>query len=499
MTDYLLDLYFSNVNNATYCMFPRQSFIGWAKVCRRKRDKEKMLLYAMLAMGSKFGDDKHANFGKECASYAGSAISAQVGKFDLLVAQSQLIVSLYHYALGSNDLAYNYGGSAITGLVRMGLNKEEACQLEPEISTQTRLPFNFGKHQLAECKRRTFWVAFVEDRYTDAELCMIKPEDVFLRLPCSDRDFEENLSSTAPFFANRNLDTTHAEAVTRESPLSPAAWHVLVLDIFGDIVDFKFRVYRTADADYRNSYEPFYNTACARLRAWLNRLPDKLRYTAANLDRSIHDDYVGTFLSLHVLYHRCFMKLNRYLRHEIMQDVLLRNIQVAHVHARAVLKMVCDLQRAQQKPLPPTYGRSSSFTFTTICPSFGILAAIDIVSAGGWEGTLSRTRFEIESGTACLRELALYWASAQAQARLADERCKRVQNLLTRPYTSKGGAWLGKLWGMVLPVEYQDPAHDCIFGLSQIDGLPEPVEGEEPNTIYFNALKNIEELENDLI
>merc|ERR1712070_60701 len=48
---------------------------------------------------------------------------------------------------------------------------------------------------------------------------------------------------------------------------------------------------------------------------------------------------------------------------------------------------------------------------------------------------------------------------------MGELRFYQIQNICSRPYKSKGGAWLGREWGMKDPLEKEfiKVGHDCIY------------------------------------
>ena len=321
ITLHLLELYFAHINNATYCIYPRGHFLRYVKTHSDKCQNERLVLYAMLAAASIFADDTLSGFGKQCSRLVKDALASQVGRFNMAIAQTKMLLSLYHFARGSTPLAIEYSGSAMRTVTCMRLNTEEGCLDDSESMAQTRIEFSLSREQLAECKRRTFWSAFIMDRYSGTAMCTLKPEDIFMRLPCTDDTYDQSLLSDAPYFANDFIDPSHT-ILTPASPLAPMAWLVLVAAIWGDMVDFVFRAPHKASSIYVEAYKTFYTDLGNRLQGWLTRLPDHLQYNEANLDRSIQHGYAGTFISMHTLYHLSQMKLNRYLRHSLAPELV---------------------------------------------------------------------------------------------------------------------------------------------------------------------------------
>ena len=66
----LVDLYFSYVNNEIFCIFPRNTFMGWLAKSTDIPLDTLLPLHAMIAVGSVFADGEHAAVGKFFADKA---------------------------------------------------------------------------------------------------------------------------------------------------------------------------------------------------------------------------------------------------------------------------------------------------------------------------------------------------------------------------------------------------------------------------------------------
>ena len=156
-----LDLYFTHINSVTYQMFPHEPFLQWVQHIKTKSSDELMVLYSMLAMGSKFSSlDASKSEGSLFARVARYAVEKNHGQFSLQLAQSRLILALYHFSLGDAAKAWDYCGSAVRVAAGLKMNLEQAIV---KIADDAPLDFGLNRHALEECYRRTYWSAFLMD------------------------------------------------------------------------------------------------------------------------------------------------------------------------------------------------------------------------------------------------------------------------------------------------------------------------------------------------
>ncbi|SMR57168.1 unnamed protein product [Zymoseptoria tritici ST99CH_1A5] len=464
-TIHLLNLYFANVNDATYCIFPRRHFMHWLETYPSKSQNERMVLYAMLAVGSVFAGDQYSGFARRCVEIAAEAVQAKIGRFSMPVVQTRLLLGLYHYAKGAEGMVRDYIGSGINTALFLRYHTEQGC-VEDDGSERSGTEFAFTPEQTVECKRRTFWSGFLMDRYCGLTSSLINPQDVFLRLPCFEENYERGMRSDAPHFNNESIDPT--KAVTKaSSSISPMGWVVLVAAIWGDVVNFIYRAVHRSPVAYEEEYEKFYSNTCAALQSWRTRLPDQLQFSQANVEASIKGGYAGPYISMHVLYHLSWVKMNRFVRHSLIPRSLSRNVRATHSHSHDLLQVVNTL-RATKWEMAGKDPHAASFTFTTPFAGYAILAAIDVVGAGGLDSHLRSSLDLIGCGLESLRELSKYWSSARQQNKDCEIRYYQIQNVLKHPFTARSGCWLGREWGVdsssALEKEFA-AENDCIYGV----------------------------------
>ncbi|KAK4539714.1 hypothetical protein LTR36_010425 [Oleoguttula mirabilis] len=481
---HLLELYFTHINSATYCLFPRNAFIHWVRTCVDKCLNERMVLYAVLAVASVFADDQLSGFGKRCAQIAKDAISAQLGHHNMFVVQARLLVGIYHFARGAYGVAWDYSGSAIRASTSPDLRLNDEKDRDQEYGESlgsVRKEFGFTTNQLKECKRRTFWSCFLMDRYENGTLCAITVQDIFLRLPCADDAYEQGLPSGGPYFNNGGIDAADT-ILTPTSPICPMGWLALIAAIWGDALNFTNRAVHWPDSTYRQAYISQYSETHIQVQGWSSRLPEYLQYSEANLDRSIQCGYAGTFISMHALHSFVLIRINRYVRHAQVPDLIPRNIRAAHYHAHTLLTMMGAVQKSRRGFADTGTGRPTDSVLATPFVGHAIMSATDIVGAGGLDSNLGTTLDVMNGGLSCLREMAKSWNSARDQLKECERRYYQIHNILTRPFKAQSGAWLGREWGMKDPLEKEFASkNDCIYA--------DDAGGDGYTRIYFDALR----------
>lgn len=156
-----LELFFTQSAREVRILFPKRAFIHWAIECKEKCQRECMVLYSILALGSLFSKEEYISFGKLCGDRASQAVTSLFGRFSVALVQARLILSVYNQLKGKDNMAWDLSGSALRAASAMKLNTEEGCG--GGIHEYSRPYYSFSCEQLRECRRRTFWTVFLQD------------------------------------------------------------------------------------------------------------------------------------------------------------------------------------------------------------------------------------------------------------------------------------------------------------------------------------------------
>jgi Fungal specific transcription factor domain len=415
----LMRLYFLHHGaSEAHCMFPERPFMLWfTNQCVPKSPDDLMLIYTMLAMATVFSSNPlYKERGKEFAAVGRYACDQR--HYSLQLVQSRLLLALYYLANNSPNDTWDFCGAALRAATGMKLNLEID---KADIDGASEHPYNLHRDGYAECRRRTFWACYVLDKlnsFCSRQLSIINSEDVFLRLPCDAKSFEAQIEVNNPYFEPSSQIRDHVGTV------GSLAYLINICSIWGDVMANIYRHFQRADDVDEDSRKllSFHSANTVRLNEWSSSLPDWLSYSPENLARSIANGSLGSFITLHSLYHSAQMKLNRHLRpNALFQDQLERNIRTANEHAEALLLMADHLAA---RPRLQSNGEPSEFTVPFSAPFIGhaIISAVDIVTAKGYLSSLPSIPSKINGAMAVITELSTYWESAKHQRELINLR-----------------------------------------------------------------------------
>ncbi|MCJ1473635.1 hypothetical protein MMC13_002286 [Lambiella insularis] len=436
-----MDLYFTHVNSATYRMFSRDTFMDWMRSTVHKSLDELMVVYSMLAVASIFSNqDTSRSEGSAFARIARYALEKKHGHFTLQLAQSRLLLALCHFSTGDLTKAWDYCGSALSVAAGLQMNSEQGILKNTE---GTPLDFGLNRHGLEECYRRTYWSAFVMDRYNrtgSGVVFSFQKEDVFLRLPCNEVCYDKQMKTDTPYFDNGNIDKQMNNAHDPQS-LGFMAYLIQISTIWSDMLATIYRSKHQSPKAYLVGYAQLYDDTNLRLDSWLSSLPSSLQLTAKNASSSVIRGYADTFITIHSLYHTTGMTLNRRVRHNLLAaDLIRRNLHKAVQHADGLLTMMQTLRNATTNPSSSPSRLSAPF------PAYSILHAIDILSsAGSLDPPTQRDNLRTwQSGLAVVEQLASFWATAKQQRA---QITRRIEAIVSGVLAAEGQglrAWIVK-------------------------------------------------------
>ncbi|KIX09086.1 uncharacterized protein Z518_00164 [Rhinocladiella mackenziei CBS 650.93] len=469
MTLYYINKYFANSDSVANCMLPKRAFIRWVKSTYSKSLADKMLLYAILAMGTAFsrrpGWETHRPLFLDIVH---EAVLKSADQFSLQLIQTRLILALLAFSQGQYTRAWDFCGAALRTAFGMRFNTEEGVSAGKD---DQELDFGFDFSTLVECRRRTFWATYIMDRFNGC--CLASAPAVYrsecrIRLPCTQEAYEKGEDIPVTAF---DLETTHSKASAENdrlheevSQVGLLGYLVQIATIFNDVMDRMSRNMSLALIKYDQAHEMFYHDTMHRLHSWDKLLRKHLHTSGDGGDR--RSEPVG---GLHILYHYTAMLLHRYVRHaEIGPHPIRVHVTGAYEHARLMLEIVQRLSNDEEKNTP-------FFRFATTNPfsGFAITAALDVITAAGTLSDLMDNKSPmlslISSGLEALEGLVDYWHSARQQRDMIKDRFGALLSATKRASDFNGAFYFGKPMQSPCGLE-----QDIVYGL--------------PRMRYFQAL-----------
>ncbi|KAF7588854.1 hypothetical protein BBP40_005071 [Aspergillus hancockii] len=443
LTIHYVECYFNNVNDRLYYMLPRKRFLLWLRSCHTKTLDDNMLLYSMMAMASVFSDRPDRVMAlKRYSRTARYAVERSQHSLTLQLAQSRIILSLWFYAIGALVKSWDAAGAAVRTVCGLRYNVESGGV----IVDQSQQICEYGLHPqaLIECRRRTFWIAFMLDRlscfYTPSST-FISSQTAYLRLPCREEVYEAQQYTTVPYFQSF-LNQTPVSPEDELSGVSAMALLIEVMAIWGDVSDHVFRLSLIPADAYRKLFEEFHSSIVRRSDELISRLPDHLTFTALNLERGIRTKKADTFVEIHLLYHATLMKLNRHARRRNLPEATIDwHIHTTRNHAAEILRIALTLMRYATEYEPSRLAMEPAIAKgVLLSPYLGyvIVSAVDVLSAGGLMVDMPETVSLIRGGLEAVRELSRFWAGSVPLISLIESRLDSLTEHRHHPLMSEG-------------------------------------------------------------
>ncbi|KFY58218.1 hypothetical protein V496_06220 [Pseudogymnoascus sp. VKM F-4515 (FW-2607)] len=412
----LLDNFFLNNSCTTYRFLPEPHFRAWvADRSIRKSPQDIMLLYGLLALATVFSNaDGAKQRGEEFAAVCRCA--GEGSEFSLHLVQSRLLLSLYYVAINKYHESLDFCGSAVRAATWLGLNLE-----------------------LGESEKGSSTTIFNLDRvgtFCNGHLNTINPKDIFLRYPTTTKNFESLTDAGAPFFV-----PSGALAQSSLKDVGSTAYMINILSIWGDIRDYNYRASKSPNVAATEPFSAFYATTIARLEGWRASLLPTAENTIENLDAAVTDGTIGSFVSMHSLYHVSYTNLHRYGKFDSASTPTLKtSLRTTHEHATAIIDLGQNMAgRSVRHPMR----RAAATKFASPYFGFIIVNAIDILSAKGALADITTFRARIDGAVKVVDELAAFWHSArlqQDQIRVRREALAGLPMLLSNGWSAGSAA-----------------------------------------------------------
>ncbi|KAH0840544.1 hypothetical protein FOPE_05705 [Fonsecaea pedrosoi] len=448
--------YFEHVDGVTYHILPKELFRPWIRSHQTKSLADKMLLYAILAMGTVFASRQpqskhHQDVFLEIVN---KAIIKNGDMFSLQLIQTKLILGLFAFSQGQYNRASDHCGSALRTALGLRYNTEEGVST---IEGQDPLDLGLSQEMLVECRRRTFWAAYLLDSFSrcwSASVTTVNRFDCHLRLPCAEAAYEAGHVPLAPFILEAPKDDQGSRPGTplESSEVGSFGYLVEIAAIFSEVMSTVNRGKTQSPGKDRSTMGTFRNDIGARLKTW-----------DYHMKRQALQDQDGreTVSGFYVIYHYTLMVLNRYIDYaEMDRSRVSVCVKRVHDHARHTLGLVQRLREHGDDK----HDYSHQFVMLSPFSGFAIIAALDVVTATGPVSTLmgheSQIMSLIGSVVPVLEGLKDHWHSGRQQQEVADRRLRALLRVSSKAFQFNGAYYFAH------PMQSRvDMDHDVTYGL----------------------------------
>lgn len=305
---------------------------------------------------------------------------------------------------------------------------------------------------------------------------MLQSEDVYLRLPCREQNYEEQEYVETPYFNNR-CNSPQCCQSSDTSKIGTMGLSVQVSSIWSDVLANIFRSSHASDHNYVKDSECFYDLSTRKLSHWRETLPQQLVCDDEGLKTSILEGNVGALTSVHAIYHAANLKLNRHVRHALLPtSSIARNVKTAIAHASQLLQLIRSISSILQE-IETTYsGRKGSqppgcCAFSSPFVGYAILTAVDVLSASGELDSFADKVTLMEGSLIAFDQLNSFWSSAQAQSRAIRRRIEQLMEAV-----NSGSALCKKAWRFNKPLDASiGKGQDLFYNTESQEGILEHI------------------------
>jgi len=465
LTRHYVNAFMGRCNSLTFEILPKGPFTEWALNSRNKSLADRIMLYAVMALGTVSSKDTNA---AEHRAIFKSIILHQLDRLEtqycLQLAHTLAYLSVVEYADRQHQKGFSYFVRCVGVISFLQLNIEASF-------SDDSITYGFSRNMYAECRRRTYWAAFCMDTF--AGLSKRNPRiltnnDVYLRLPCASGLYEKDQIPDTPVFDQENV---LPPSVTSEDHvrLGNLVYLIQITSICSEVQRNMWRCSnslrvgrpyvsdRTIREQLNTRLESWAHTYTAALRAKEGETTDS--QTPSSITRDLSGARATKFAGLDIFFHWTHMELNRKVYHKALaREEIVAHARNASIHAVEVLK----LSKQLLEPGGPET-RDYQFVIAGPLPSFAVHAAIDILTAAGKTRDIlepeSRIMNLLYHGLEFIEVLSMQWQ----YAKLRHLQCKeRIQAVFI---SAQAAANQGKMYWFCTEPLYSDADKDKEFDL----------------------------------
>ncbi|RDA94460.1 hypothetical protein CP533_2239 [Ophiocordyceps camponoti-saundersi (nom. inval.)] len=427
----VLTHFFGQIDNTIIMrFFPEKAFRSWVAATgsgqQEKSAEDLMLLYAVLAVGVTLsGGPRHiAHEYAQVAHYAQRKTTA--GHPCLQLVQSRILLAVYHVSTCRVREAGELISSAAVAAASLQLNREIDVDDEPVAAVY---PLGMNAVGYCEARRRTMWSLFMLERINTVlpnRPVMIGADDIYVRLPADSESFEKQVepSSIMPLF---DPDESVASRQADNKPSGMAGYLVEMVHIWASCRAAVSRMASRLGPCETSSVKA--RALAIRAREWHDSLPPRLVFGGSNLESAAFSGKVGSFLTMHLLYHHAMIHLNRY---QPSVARLPTETRMAHLHecrdqALSILDMTNCLDRILR--VRPTILSTSPPVLSET-----IVTAVDVMTACGPMASINELIQSVRVGKTAVDGTARTWEHSQFARDAIDHRLQKMMQV----YHSQG-------------------------------------------------------------
>ncbi|RFU73666.1 c6 transcription factor [Trichoderma arundinaceum] len=410
--------FFANVDSTMILQFlPEEVFKNWViSSVDRKSAEDLMLLYSMLAVGSALcGDPKHIAFEyAQVAHYAQKMTEVQC----LQLVQSRILLAVYYISTCRTREADELISSAAASAACLQLSLELDHSRESNLAVY---PLGLNRAGYAEARRRTLWSLFMLERLGGLfpeRPVMINAEDIYTRLPADLHSFEKLMETHT-----RSFDPYGPAKLTeRPSDAVVTGYYIEMVHIWSDC---QAAIYRMALRRTSAETETIkLQDLIKRAENWFASLPSRLTFGGANLESAAFTRSIGSFLSMHLLYHHTMIELNRH-RHganQLPKDVQMGHLAECREHATSVIEMLNSLERILRV-------RPALLSIPPPAMAVAVTEAVDVLTASGPITVLGELIDRVRIAKSAVDKMTGVWEASSKDRLAIDRRLQKLNHI----------------------------------------------------------------------
>ncbi|POR37681.1 Putative transcriptional regulatory protein [Tolypocladium paradoxum] len=428
----VLTQFFGQIDNTMIMrFFPEKIFRSWvSSLPHEKSPEDLMVLYSVLAIGVALsGGPKHIAYEYAQVAYYAQKTTAVAC---LQLVQSRILLAVYYVSTCRLRDASELVSSAAAAAACLQLNQEIERSRDEGLASY---PFGMNNVGYCEARRRTMWSLFMLERLNVVlpdRPVMISADDIYVRLPADSESFEKQVEAFMPMFDPD--ESTVSKLAERPSEIT--GYLVEMVHIWSTCQSAIYRLASRSSPSEADTAKA--RTVAKKAHDWHNSLPSRLTFGGSNLESAAFSGKVGSFLTMHLLYHHALVRLNRHHLSVARPSAESRasHLQECREHATSILDIANCLDRILRV-------RPTILSTSPPAMSVAVVTAVDVLTASGPMASVNELIQSVRVAKTAIDSMGKVWEHSHAARDAIEQRLQKLIQIYhsqgSRPASPVGG------------------------------------------------------------
>ncbi|KAI5306388.1 hypothetical protein KEM56_001118 [Ascosphaera pollenicola] len=374
--EHLCEVFFEYIYGQSYLLLHKPSFMRKLKAGL----VPPVMTLAVCAISARFSNHPKINTepaflrGEKWAKIAGQIALSRHDQPNITMVTVFLILGLHEYGTCHGGRSWSYGGQALKMAYALQLHRElDYDPMAPSDpgDTSARRPLSFVDREI---RRRTMWACVLQDRFVSSggyRPPMANTEFINIQLPVIESNFQMEIPGPTENLEGEVINPIQdgeGQLTDPQENMGVSAYTIRISILWGRAIDYMNLGLKRKDLLPMWAPDSEHTQLKKQIQEFADQLPDKLKWTAENLQIHAVERISGQFIYFHMMINHTILFLNGFaipitpvatLPKDVPQSFLAESAKVA-IHAAAEISNL--MSYASDHGLTAPFAGYSAFT-----------------------------------------------------------------------------------------------------------------------------------------